>query len=87
MSPRALTLDELMTILHESAGAPDEQDPGTDLGEALFVDLGYDSIALLEAAGRLEAGYGIRLQDSAVIEAVTPGLLLAAVNEALAGAR
>jgi act minimal PKS acyl carrier protein len=78
-----LTLEDLLRILREGAGASAAPFDG-DISEARFADLGYDSLALLETGTRIERQYGIRLDDGAVTMAETPANLLAVVNDALA---
>ncbi|MGW3121752.1 acyl carrier protein [Streptomyces sp. NPDC001107] len=84
MSP--FTLTDLKRILLESAGA----DEGVDLdGEILdmeFVDLGYESLALLETSGRIEREYHISLDESAMADVTTPRALIDLVNSHLAAA-
>ncbi|MYW65840.1 actinorhodin polyketide synthase [Streptomyces sp. SID8379] len=78
-----LTLDELKQILREGAGEDESVDLSGDVLDVPFIDLGYDSLALLETAGRIERTYGVTLVDDAVSEAETPRLLLDLINEAL----
>jgi minimal PKS acyl carrier protein len=58
-------------------------DFNSDISGERFADMGYDSIALLEAASLIEQEYGISLDDSTVAEAETPAELLTAVNARL----
>ncbi|MFC8846786.1 MULTISPECIES: acyl carrier protein [unclassified Micromonospora] len=81
------TIDDLRRILHAAAGTDESIDPATDIHDTTFDDLGYDSLALLEAGSRIEREYGISLDDSAVIEAGTPRCLLTAVNTRLSNAK
>ncbi|RMI36408.1 acyl carrier protein [Streptomyces triticirhizae] len=71
-----LTIEVLAQILNESAG--EGEDPGPDGGfaDVPFSDLGYDSLAVLETAGRLRRDYGVHLTDDEVSEAGTPQSLL-----------
>lgn len=78
-----LTLDELKQILREGAGEDESVDLSGDVLDVPFMTLGYDSLALLETAGRVERTYGVTLVDDAVSEAETPRLLLDLINEAL----
>lgn len=78
-----LTLDELKQILREGAGEDESVDLSGDVLDVPFMILGYDSLALLETAGRIERTYGVTLVDDAVSEAETPRLLLDLINEAL----
>ncbi|KQX16727.1 hypothetical protein ASC82_00190 [Streptomyces sp. Root431] len=77
-----LTLDTLLQILRESAGEEEGVDLGGDILDTPFVELGYDSLALLQATGRIERDLGVSLPDDVVAEAETPALLLELVNGA-----
>ncbi|GLW54340.1 acyl carrier protein [Kitasatospora phosalacinea] len=81
-----LSLEDLVTVLRESAGEDEEVDLSGDIADVPFSDLGYDSLALLETAGRVQRQYGIVLDDEAMAAAETPRLFLTAVNEVLCGA-
>lgn len=86
MTGNRLTIDQLRIILLESAGEAEGYDPDGDLEDTEFEDLGYDSICLLEAAGRIERDCGVKLDDDLIVSARTPRALLAVVNERLATA-
>jgi act minimal PKS acyl carrier protein len=73
-------------ILVESAGEAEGSDPDGFIEDTEFADLGYDSISLLEAAGRIERDCGVKLDDDLIVSARTPRALLAVVNERLATA-
>ncbi|MDA2809088.1 acyl carrier protein [Nocardiopsis sp. RSe5-2] len=76
----SLTIDDLGRILREAAGiglAPDAADRP-------FEELGYDSLALLEAGGRIERDLGLRLTEDELADASTPAALLDLVNRSLA---
>jgi acyl carrier protein len=79
------TLDDLRRILLEGAGA--DVDLDSDIENTEFVDLGYESLALLETSGRIEREYGIRLDDDAFLAASTPRALIDLVNANLPAAR
>nr|ADO32788.1 acyl carrier protein [Streptomyces vietnamensis] len=75
-----LTLDVLRTILVACAGEDDSADLSGDILDTTFEDLGYDSLALMESAARIEREFGVTLDDDDVNEALTPRLLLDLVN-------
>jgi act minimal PKS acyl carrier protein len=81
-----LTLTGLMRIMRECAGEYEGMDSGGDILNAEFDALGYDSIALLETAGRIQREYGVSLADDVVAEAKTPRELLGLVNKAIGDA-
>lgn len=80
------TLADLKQILREVAGADESVDLDADILDASFEDLGYDSLALLEAGSRIEREYSVALDDSTVTDATTPRALLDVVNATLAPA-
>jgi act minimal PKS acyl carrier protein len=79
-----LTLTELTTILRECAGSDEAVDLGGDIHDTHFVDLGYDSVALLEVASRIQQRYGVRLSDEVVGEIRTPRQFIEVVDSAAA---
>jgi minimal PKS acyl carrier protein len=86
MAKAELTIDELKYILREAAGADESVNLDGDILDLDFQDLGYDSLALLETASRIQREYGIHLDDTTVTEVGTPRALLKAVNDHLAAA-
>ncbi len=80
-----LTLNELVTLLHECAGVDESVDMTGDIANIGFDDLGYDSLALFNTVGRIERDYEIRLGDNVVGMVQTPAELVMLVNDALAG--
>jgi act minimal PKS acyl carrier protein len=83
----ALTVDQVRQILREVAGEDETGGLDGDIGAVPFADLGYDSLALLELAGRVEREYRVRLADDTVVQARTPDEFVALVTEAQVGAR
>jgi minimal PKS acyl carrier protein len=75
---RQITHDELMALLQECAGV--DEAVATDDEDAPFEAMGYDSLALLEVAGRLEQQMGVSLPDDLVAELKTPRQFRDAVN-------
>ncbi|MEU2562880.1 acyl carrier protein [Streptomyces longispororuber] len=86
MSRSAFTLDDLKRILLEGSGAPEGGGLDGDILDTDFTDIGYDSLALLETASRIEREYGIELDESVIGEATTPRVFLDAVTGHLATA-
>lgn len=84
MSAPELTVDELKELLSTAAGVPEGIDLGGDILDTSFEQLGYDSLALLETGSRIERMYSVQLADTLVTDAVTPRLLISAVNDLLA---
>ncbi|QXE35949.1 acyl carrier protein [Streptomyces sp. GMY02] len=75
-----VTLADLTRMLRESAGEEEGVDLDGDVLDTSFIDLGYDSLALLQVIGLIQREYGITIPDDAVADAETPGALLALVN-------
>lgn len=85
MEFRRFTLDDLRRILRQAAGADEAVDLDGDIVDQAFTDLGYDSLALLETASRIEGEAGIVLDDDTVTEALTPRALIDVVNAHISG--
>lgn len=79
-----LELTELAVLLREAAGG----DEGGALDEGTldtsFMDLDYDSLALLQVTGVIERDHDVVLDEEALAEAETPRQYLDLVNGALA---
>ncbi|TQM85042.1 act minimal PKS acyl carrier protein [Saccharothrix saharensis] len=82
-----MTIDDLRTILVSCAGEEESADLRADITDVPFSDLGYDSLALMETAARIERDFGISLPDEVMVELETPRALLDLVNDNLAGAK
>ncbi|AYY12643.1 acyl carrier protein [Actinobacteria bacterium YIM 96077] len=83
MAPGEFTIDDLRNILHEAAGENDAADVDVGTMDTEFVQLGYESLALLETNVRIERKFGIKLDDSTVFDSTTPRALIEAVNARL----
>jgi len=84
------TQRELAEKLLECAGEA-EYAEGMDIADEAaldvpFLELGYDSLALLQVTGVIKREYGVELSDDAVVEAETPRLLLKMINANLSDA-
>lgn len=86
MARKDFTLEDLKEILRESAGEEEGVDLDGQILDTEFEELGYESLALLEASGRIEREYGIALGDEALNDAHTPRALIEIVNSRLLGA-
>ncbi|MET8560310.1 acyl carrier protein [Streptomyces flaveolus] len=81
-----LTIDDLRRILIECAGETDGTDLSGDILDTRFEAIGYDSLALMETAARIESRYGVAVPDDVAGRVGTPRELLDLVNGALAEA-
>lgn len=79
------TLSELTEKLRECAGEAEGYDlESDDVTDVPFIELGYDSLALLQVTGVLKREHGIELSDDEVIGVETPRLLLDLINDNIA---
>ncbi|MGW1510613.1 acyl carrier protein [Streptomyces sp. NPDC002394] len=83
MSSTDFTLDDIRGILRQSAGEPENLPLDGDIAERTFEEIGYDSLARLEACGRIEREYGVSLDAELIQGTSTPAYLIAAVNAQL----
>ncbi|MHA6763597.1 acyl carrier protein [Streptacidiphilus sp. PAMC 29251] len=79
MSP--YTLQQLTAKLRECAGAAEGVDLDGDVADISFVELGYDSLAILQVTGVIGRELGIQISDDAAAEAECPRTLLKMINE------
>lgn len=83
---RNFTLDDLGRIMRECAGEAEDTSWGQHVLETPFDELGYDSIAILEATARIQREFGIRVADDSIPNLVTPQVLIEHVNQLPAAA-
>jgi minimal PKS acyl carrier protein len=81
----SLTLTEFTEILRSAAGEDDAVDLSGETADTPFTELGYDSLALLEVAGRIARDYGVSLADEELDAVETPRAFVDLVNRTLAG--
>ncbi|GLW74448.1 actinorhodin polyketide synthase acyl carrier protein [Kitasatospora phosalacinea] len=79
---REVFIEDLFRVFAEGAGRIELDQPVSELMDTPFSAIGYDSLAMLETASRLEREYGVTLSDDDVNDAKTPRLLLQLVNAA-----
>lgn len=80
MTERVFEPTDLQRILRACAGSDGDVDLAGPILDESFDELGYDSIALLETAGRITREYGVTIDDDALAEATTPRRLIELVN-------
>ncbi len=66
------TLDDLKQALRAAAGEDESVDLDGDILDTEFGELGYDSLAILETASRIERGFGVQLPEDEVGNQQTP---------------
>lgn len=84
MASGEFSVDDLKRILHEAAGESEGADIDVSTLDTEFTELGYDSLARLETGSRIEREFGIKLEDTTLLDGATPRALLDAVNAQLA---
>lgn len=80
------TFENLRSILREEAGADATADIDQESQDVPFVDLGYDSLALIQVASAIQMRHGVPLPDDAPAHMVTPREAVEYVNGLLASA-
>ena len=81
-----ITIDDIRRILIACAGDVETSELQGDISDLEFENLGYDSLALMETAARLEQEFGVRIPEEQITEVKTPQELLDLVNTSLADA-
>ncbi|MFD7923230.1 phosphopantetheine-binding protein [Streptomyces sp. NPDC059740] len=84
MTAHRFTLHDLRRVLMEGAGADDAAVLDGDILDTAFIALGYESLAMLETAGRVEREWDVCLDDVELTDDTTPRQLIDAVNERIA---
>ena len=74
------TIDDLKRLMRECAGADETVNLDDEIGDRSFDELGYDSLALLETASRVERAFGVSLPDDVLGGVDTPSAFVAFVN-------
>jgi act minimal PKS acyl carrier protein len=83
LTVKQLQLTDLTTLLRECAGQDEGVDLDGDILDVPFVELGYDSLAVLQTTGRIERDFDLILDEDAIDEAETPRAYLELINRAL----
>ncbi|MFG3439641.1 acyl carrier protein [Nonomuraea sp. NPDC047897] len=74
------TLDDLRGLMRASAGVDEAVDLDGDIADVPFTEMNYDSLAVLELAGRIERDWQIVVPDDVIMELKTPAEVLGYVN-------
>lgn len=82
----ALTLADLRQIMREAAGDDEAVDLDRDILDVPFVELGFDSLAMLETVTLVKRRTGVAVADDELDQIVTPRALLDKIGAGLAGA-
>jgi len=79
-----LTLENLKSIMDRCVGYDDSIAFSDEMLDTPFLELGYDSLALLETAAIVKREYGVQIGDDELHTIETPRALLVKVNAELA---
>lgn len=80
------TLDDLVRIMRQSAGEYLETGPAGEVAENSFDELGYDSLALLELAARIQQEFPVTMPDESIEHMKSPAQTVEYVNQRIAAA-
>ncbi|WP_026361527.1 acyl carrier protein [Amycolatopsis nigrescens] len=80
------TTDDLRRIIRATVGVDDSVDLDGDILDVPFTDLGYDSLAVLEVANKIEKELAVSVPDGAVGDMETPRDTIDYVNRQLSTA-
>ncbi|MGW6625970.1 acyl carrier protein [Nocardia sp. NPDC055002] len=78
-----MNIEELRKILVECAGEGDLMELSGDIGNVEFEYLGYDSLAVIETASRIQREFGIVIAEEYLLDVRTPQELIDIVNSQL----
>ncbi|WP_216215928.1 acyl carrier protein [Amycolatopsis aidingensis] len=78
------TEHDLRRLIRISVGVDDSVDLDSDILDVPFTELGYDSLAVLEVAGRIEKEFPVSIPDDDVADLETPRKTIDYVNSKLA---
>jgi len=82
----SFTLDDLRRVMRECAGEDESVNLDGNIADVSFDDLGYDSLARMETASRVQREFGVTLPDEEMADVDTPAGFVAFVNSRLVSA-
>jgi act minimal PKS acyl carrier protein len=82
-----IDIDDVRRLMRDSGGVEETVDLDGDIADVAFDELGYDSLARLELAGRLQRKYQVSVPDEAFLDLRTPGQTVEFINHRLAESR
>lgn len=80
------SVDDIRRILRECAGEPDSMSLEDDISAVSFEEMGYDSLAVLEMAARIQQEFLVAIPDEVVVELPTPDAVVGYVGPRIAAA-
>ncbi|MFA1538380.1 MULTISPECIES: acyl carrier protein [unclassified Actinomadura] len=80
------TVNDVRRILRDCAGEPDSISLDSEIGAVSFDEMGYDSLARLELAARIQQEFLVAIPDEQVEELRTPDDVVGYVTPRIAAA-
>lgn len=80
------TVTDLVRVMRAAAGEDESINLDGDILDVAFPDLGYDSLAVMETASRVEREYGVSLPEETMSTIETPKEFVELVNRQLTSA-
>lgn len=80
----SFTPETLRKIMYDCAGPGAHPELEGDIVDTPYEDLGFDSLAVLEVATRIQQDIGVPFPDDAVAELTTPRSVIDYVNAKIA---
>ncbi len=80
---RTFTVADLMRIIRAAAGEDEAVSLEDNILEHSFAELGYDSLAVMETASRVEREFDVPLPEEEMTDVETPKSFIAFVNQQL----
>ncbi len=77
------TLNDLTAIVHECSGVTDGQTLDDASLDQPLRELGYDSLAVLEIASRIQREFSLSIPDEAIDQMTTARAIIDYVNDSL----
>ncbi|MFD0773263.1 acyl carrier protein [Streptomonospora algeriensis] len=78
------SLEDLKSIMTAAVEVDEDVDLDGDIADTPFDELGYDSLAVMEVAARIQQATGVRIGDEAAENLPTPAEMVAYVHNRLA---
>lgn len=78
------TMADLVEVMRAAAGEDESVDLDGNIAEITFGELGYDSLAVMETASRVERELGVSLPEETMTTIETPTQFVDLVNAQLA---
>lgn len=82
----SFTLADLVYVMRAAAGEDESINLDGDILDISFSDLGYDSLAIMETASRVEREFNVSLPEETMATIETPKEFIEFVNGQLAAA-